>query len=92
MRCAAALEAARDRQRGWLEQGSRLVAAAEADQTAAIAALVRAMGSTQIAASVLDLDNAVVRKAVTLANRRTRLTRSAPGVTPTSRPTGPVTP
>jgi hypothetical protein len=63
-RLAAGVEAAMSRQRALVEQGERLVEQAESDYLAAVAELSQAMGSPQLAASVLDVKPAVVRKAV----------------------------
>lgn len=63
-RSADAVEAAQARRRELAEQGARLVADAEAAHNIAVVALVKAMGSVELAASVLDVDETVVRKAV----------------------------
>lgn len=63
-RSEAGVEAAKGRQRSLVEQGERLVEQAELTYLAAVAELVRAMGSQQAAAAVLDVKPAVVRKAV----------------------------
>ncbi len=47
-----------------VEQGERLVAEAESTYLAAVAELAHAMGSPQLAAAMLDVKPAVVRKAV----------------------------
>jgi hypothetical protein len=63
-RLAAGVQSAKDRQRALVEQGERLVEQAESNYLAAVAELSRAMGSPQLAALVLDVKPAVVRKAV----------------------------
>ncbi len=63
-RSEARVEAAKSRQRALVEQGERLVAEAESIYLAAVAGLAHAMGSPQLAAAVLDVRPAVVRKAV----------------------------
>ena len=63
-RSAAGVDAAKDRRRILVEQGERLVTEAESTYLRSVAELVRAMGSPEIAASVLDLKPAVVRKAI----------------------------
>lgn len=63
-RSEARVEAAKSRQRALVEQGERLVAEAESTYLAAVAELAHAMGSPQLAAAVLDVKTAVVRKAV----------------------------
>jgi hypothetical protein len=64
LRCADAVEAARAKQRESVEQYARLVAKAEQAHATAVAALAKSMGSADMAAGVLNLDVAVVRKAV----------------------------
>lgn len=63
-RAAAGVEGAKTRQRALVEQGERLVEQAESTYLKAVAELARAMGSSQLAACVLDVKPAVVRKAV----------------------------
>lgn len=89
LRCADGVEAARARQRELVKHGSRLVADAEGAQAGAVVVLAHAMGSVELAAAVLDVDVAVVRKAVAAdaATRRTA-SRAKPTAAPSVSPPG----
>jgi hypothetical protein len=71
-RCQDGVDSARIRAEELSTQGASLIAAAEKALAAAMRQLVEVMGSTGLAAAVLDLDETAVRKA--MAAQRPRAT------------------
>lgn len=63
-RCQDAVDTARARQAVLVAQGASMVAEAEKVLAASIVELVAAMGSPKVAAAVLDIEEAAVRRAV----------------------------
>ena len=63
-RCQDAVDRARARQAVLIAQGASLVGEAEKVLAASIVELVASMGSPELAAAVLDIEEAVVRRAV----------------------------
>jgi hypothetical protein len=81
-RCQDAVDRARVRQAVLVAQGATLVGDAEKVLAASIVELVAVMGSAELAAAVLDIEEAVVRRAVAAkpAGATVRPHSVAPGV------------